>query len=384
MQTLINIDNKKIIYWRDIPIDVEIGMFSYYEKYCTNKLVIICQKDFDNARKKSNWNKNEINNSTKIFIKNMDHANSLIDKFKNDINIFFGITGVNHSIIEMLIKINPHAKFFIVAERPNVYGNFLTKKIRYITRYTYYSIMAKRYQKFLLGYFCIGKYGIKTYKSYGWSQKKLFNYMYTLNQHPNYKKVLKTDPSKIKVLYIGRFLFKTKGLDLIIKAMNKAKYNNLFLDLVGGYGKDLRKVMKMIEPNKNINYLGQWKNEELFEKINNYDICIAPSRYDGWNLTPNLAIDSCIGTITTAEATSGELIKCSGAGVVLDKARVKDLKNLLEEIALKAPLIDSWKENAKEYKEKINNEKICSYFINVINYCYNDYYGKRPEEPWKN
>ena len=371
--------DKRIIYWREYPIDVEIGMYEELSKKIDNEIIFLCNNDFPKERKSVEFDYPNIRNSQTIII---DDDSKLIDKYINDIHIFFGITGKNGVHLRKLLKKDKNVKFFIVGERPNVYGNFIKRLWCRVTRFGYYRLFSFLYNKRLLGFFTMGEKAIEIYKLLGFKEKKLFNYMYTLKMHDidNYVQT----KEKIKFLYIGRFDDETKGLDIIRDCFDKIELNNYQLDLVGGYGKDAKVTIEWAKEKPNVNYIGKWSNKDVIKKMHDYDICLVPSKYDGWNLAPNQVIDAGISIIISNNATSDELIKKANNGVIFNYKRKKEFLNALNVVLNNPKKVDEFKKNSLAFKKYISNELISDYFINVIKYCVNNYEGERPVVPWIN
>src|SRR5690606_20486483 len=106
----------------------------------------------------------------------------------------------------------------------------------------------------------------------------------------------------IKLLYVGRFSKYTKGTDVLIKSLSNIRNDNWKIDFVGGYGDHKKTVIKWIKENKNANFLGHWNSLDVCKKMQSYDICIVPSKFDGWNVLVNEALRANIGVICTEEA----------------------------------------------------------------------------------
>lgn len=379
--TIKNKTNKRLIYWRDRPLDVEIGLFRELSNVYS-EIVIITSTNYENNRKDNNWGYNFPKNINTIYINNIsdiDHR-----KFINDDNLFHGITGINNLHLKMFLSINKNFKFSICAERPNIYGNRLKKLWMKLTRWGYYRFYFKKYRSNILCFFAMGDIGVKSYLKYGVEEKKLFPIMYTLDLHNCYS--ASQDLCKknvVSIVYFGRFDDETKGLDILRDAWSSLDYSeNYQLYLAGGYGKDSKKTINWIENTKNAHYLGAWKQNEIFEKLGSYDVCIAPSRYDGWNLTPNHAIDAGNAVIISNNAGSDDLVRYANCGIVYESSSLIHLKESILYTVNHLDKIKEWKKNSINYKQFINNEKIARYFISALEFCKSGYNTIKPIAPW--
>ena len=112
-----------------------------------------------------------------------------------------------------------------------------------------------------------------------------------------------------------------------------------------------------------------------------YDFCIVPSRYDGWNMTPRQAIYAGIGCIVTDGAGSQDIIQHSGAGCVVPKGDSIALSNAIENAVKNPEMVENWKKKTREYVHRISIDSVGSYFIDGLNYLYG-YNDRKPKVPW--
>lgn len=374
-----------LIFWRDTPVDVEKGAFDYISRKWGNKVIIICFNNFEEERKQANWEDDEFKETETIILNNIEDkpkfTRELFDKYPNAIHIFSGFRGEKQKVLRKYIARSNNYKLGIIAERPYLYGSkfvILLKKVAFFCLYTYYNIIFGKYVKVFLA---MGEIGVKTYREYGWEKKILFPFMY----NPRLAKIKNENKFKnevVKFLYIGRFDANAKGLDVLIKAVNSIKKKNWHLDIVGGYGSIKDIAIDWANNHPNVNFKGTWNTNEVCEKMKNYDACIVPSKYDGWNLTPNQAINVGIGTIITDQAGSDELIIASGAGVVVPANNVGALAKAIQFAIDNPGVVAEWKRNAQYYSSRISSEVVGKYFIDIMDYTFNYNTIDRPVCPW--
>ena len=188
--------------------------------------------------------------------------------------------------------------------------------------------------------------------------------------------------NRVKMLYIGRFDFQVKGVDVLMKAVNMLDESAPWeMDLVGGYGNDKDEVIRWASEKKNVRFIGKWNANKVVEKMSNYDVCIVPSKYDGWNLAPLQCIHAGIGCIVTDNAGSQELTVRSGAGLMVHAEDVGDLQNAIQSVIDNPPIIDTWSDRTNEYVDKVSMEQVGSYFVGVLEYCFR-YTDHMPICPW--
>ena len=115
--------------------------------------------------------------------------------------------------------------------------------------------------------------------------------------------------------------------------------------------------------------------------MQDYDVCIVPSYYEGWNVTVNETIMAGIGCICTDEAVSNELIENSDSGLVVKAKSSQALADAIQKVVNNPEMVDRWKSNAFEYKNCITAQIIAEYLLSIITFLFCES-GMEPEAPW--
>lgn len=375
---------RKLVWWRDVPIDVEVGLLAYLAENWKSEIYVICANDYESSRKQCAWDIDSFGN-VHIIVGNLDRPDNreLIDQLleEDNVNIFSGIKGGHRIYLDRLNRKN-NRSCVMVMESPSLYGSKIKVALKRIAYPLVYGWYYRKYRSMIRGLFAMGEGAVKQYASYGW--KNVFGFMYL----PKLKKANRTDSSndiaqkEVKLLYIGRFDFSTKGVRILMDAIDRVKTSKHWcLDLVGGYGAQKDEVLDWCERKDHVRFLGSWDAASVVEKMADYDVCIVPSLYDGWNLTPQQALSAGIGCITTDNAGSQELIQNSGAGVVIRSGDSDMLSQWIRKAIEDQEMTDSWKANAKKYADSVSVENVGNYFIQGLKYCYGER-KEMPECPW--
>lgn len=379
--------SNRIIFWRSVPIDVSKGDFSTFVGLWDGDILVVSHNDYSMERKACGYQNDLYPNVKYIVLSNEKNAKQKACEIIKDnvhaIHMFNGIRGENRWVLNCLIRSCKQQKvrplIGVIAERPNLFGVSFVRKLKSMAYKIVYGGLARRYNRYISCFLAMGRYGVNSYQSYGFCGDRLYPYMYC----PQLSKVTleETEIQEIKFLYIGRFNFFAKGLDVLMEAFGKLPKGEWSLDLVGGYGENSSEVISWCN-GENIRFLGSWDSREICEKMKNYDVCIVPSRYDGWNLIPNQAIHCGIATIISDEAVSDELIRYSGAGVVICSGDVNKWQQTLEHTVKEKEIVKEWKKAAKSYQNKISGETVGKYFYDIIQYTFGDLKVK-PTCPWE-
>lgn len=374
-----------LIFWFETPPKVSKGAFNYVTKVWGNKVIYVCNRDFPEYRKKTNWDDGDFGDADVIYLSEYENPDEkvkeIIKMYPHAINV---VTAFSKNIFKRIQKylFVKGKKNIAFSERPVNYGGILVSILRLLNNNIKYRYHYFKFDKYISIFLPLGQKGVADFNRFGWNNSKLFPFMYN-PLIPKYEiKELKRVSNNIRFLYVGRFFYETKGIDILMKASSLLKGNNWKLDLVGGYGKDANKVIKWAEKQVKVNYIGSWPSEEVGKNMGNYDVVIIPSRYDGWNLLANEAITARIGTIITDEAVSDEMIKASGAGKVVAAGNVPALANAMQEVINNPEIVVDWKQKALKYEPCISSEIVGNYFINILDYTFYDSTLPRPHCPW--
>lgn len=379
-----SIIERKLVWWRDVPIDVENGLLTYLAKNWKNEIYVICANNYESSRRQCAWDIKSFDH-VHVIIGNLDHPDNkrIIDQLLDEdcVNIISGIKGGHRIYLDKLAQ-KHNGSCVIIMESTSLYGSKIKvalKKIAYPIIYGHYY---RKYRAVIKGLFTMGEDAIKLYSSYGW--KNIFNFMY-LPKLKIANKIVAPNvdaEQEVKMLYIGRFDFATKGVHILMEAIDHIKSSKLWsIDLVGGYGAQKDNVLSWCKEKTHVRFLGSWDAASVVEKMADYDFCIVPSLYDGWNLTPLQAIHAGIGCIITDNAGSQELVRNSGAGVVIKTNDSSMLRECIQEAIENRGLVENWKLNARKYVDRVSIENVGNYFMLGLKYCYGEQ-EEKPECPW--
>ena len=151
--------------------------------------------------------------------------------------------------------------------------------------------------------------------------------------------------------------------------------------MVGGYGDYKEQTLEYIEQNPNLEFGGTWKIDEACDRLSKYDVCIVPSRYEGWNVTVNEALMAGTGCIVTDASVSDEMVSASETGIVVKAGDASSLAEAMDYVMSNTDLVNKWRKNAFDFRPNMTSEACAEYFIEVLRYLF---YGaaEKPLPPW--
>ncbi|MDY3302997.1 MAG: glycosyltransferase [Clostridia bacterium] len=394
---------RSIVFWREVPLDVNLGAFEAFSKLFDGTIIVVSKRKLQSERQKVGFEDCQNKNVKTISLGTDDKsaykvATRIIDDRIDAIHIFNGIKGFNKKILDYLIKrckcLDEKPKIGFIGERPlygvvrcsaNSFVNRIKLNIKKRCCKISYRYLSLKYGKYISVMFVMGQIGEKKYREYGFNPSVIFPYMYCPKLCMTGKRNYNVH-TPLKFLYIGRFNFSTKGLDILMSTIDELSQqegkDRYLLDLVGGYGDKSEEVKRWADKYENVKFIGAWEVSEVCNKMIDYDVCLVPSRFDGWNLTPNEAIYSGVSTIISSEAGSDELIRESGSGIVVDFNIKHEFVKILKQVIYNPNIVVQWKNNTEGYREKISPDIVGKYFLNVIEYVFYGA-GERPICPWR-
>lgn len=164
-------------------------------------------------------------------------------------------------------------------------------------------------------------------------------------------------PTKYKLVIIGRLEHKKKGQDLLILALEKLEKQikeEFTLDIIGE-GQSLEYIKALVVKCNlisSINFLGSKSREFIYQNICKYDILIQPSLYEGFGLTVAEALASRVPVLVSDVDGPMEIIENGKHGYYFKKGDVDDLVKQLTYII-------------NQYDKKSLKSKVDSGYSNV-------------------
>lgn len=380
---------RKMIFWLPCYPDVTYSFIVELARRAHNDVAVVCLSGLPTERG-GIYSQDALESFCKVIECIGDiGSNPLVEKMirenEDSIHIFGGFLG---RVGEVLEYYNNHGckRAVIITEKPSIlpakHFNGLIRILKKIRSRMMYSNQYKKVANAVAAVCVTGEKGVCQLESYGIPKEKLFKFMYTHIEETVTAPKRKTG-AEIRFVYVGRFDLLRRGLDFLMYAFDSLKSTNWHLDLVGGYGENKDEIISWAESNDRVSFIGSWKNDEVINRLRDYDVCISPTKVDGWRIQVNQAIMAGIGTITTNEAISDELVTASQSGLVVDAFDRRKLKLAIESLLANPEQIDEWKKNAEDFAPKITNCAFADYFESVLEFVFCSERGKeRPECLW--
>ena len=138
-----------------------------------------------------------------------------------------------------------------------------------------------------------------------------------------------------------------KNLKTVLKALHLLKQEgiNAKLTIVGDLREDNNKLIDRLGLTKEITYKSKLPRKQLIQSLNNADIGIAPSKYEGFGFPLVEMIATGLPVIVSNKASLPEL--AGNAGLIFNSSDSNDLKEKMKELIENAALRNKVTENSK-------------------------------------
>lgn len=307
-------------------------------------------------------------------------ARRIIDDHPGAIHVFYGL---RHGMIRNMkwAKLDTNARIVVIAERPNDHGKTLRGRLlNLLSRWLYRSIAA-RTKSMVDMLLAMGERGVAEYENLGFPADRLFPFMYVSWSTPPVDRGSKNG-STLRCIYVGRMDAANKGVDVLLDSIAMMPGDSFSFDFVGNYGSYLSAVQAAAAKDGRIRHLGSWPSSEVVQRMAEYDVCIVPSRYDGWNVVVNHAINAGVPLVVTDDATSNDLVTSSGAGRVVRSGDARAIAKELLEMKADSGRLAQYRQCAQDFRDQISLDSVAQYFTQLMDFVVDDTSGPRPIAPW--
>ena len=230
-----------------------------------------------------------------------------------------------------------------------------------------------------------GQLGVDWFARAGYPNKLLFPFCYITQSQ---LKLLPNDISNqyqisYKIIFCGQ-LIKRKNIDILLKALKKAKEYNWECSIAGDGEllEKLRNLSNTLGIANRIKWLGVIPNQQLIQLISDSDLLVLPSRFDGWGAVINEALSVGTPVICSDNCGGGELLNESWRGEKVRTYSELHLADALIKRLVAGKLSKYQRENISNWSfENISGEPVAKYFIQIMDHVYDN--KQKPIAPWR-
>ena len=364
----------KFIFWQNI---ISIHQSSFLNALSIeNDVVLVVEKELATYRVKDGWDIPELGNVCLIKTPSVDEIDIILSKNKDAINVFSGIDAF--PLTFLAFKKAVARKYRVI----NMLEPYEWAGIKGFMRRVKYFALNLRYGNHIDGILAMGQLGVDSYIKAGFPKDKIFQWGYFTNSCNEQSSLICHNHTKPKILFVGR-LDENKNSRLLLETIKPLMNQVDCLTLVGdGY---LRKEIETKVSNMNgVNYLGPLPNNKVHALMQEYDILVLPSRYDGWGAVVNEALQNGMRIIVSQNCGANVLVDGKTRGEVFYfKNGDKSLISVLDRWIQKGPLNIAERQDIINWaNDHISGSAAATYMMNISNYIFNKV-GEYPQTPWR-
>lgn len=305
-----------------------------------------------------------------------EETKRIVTEFPGAIHIYSGWKGNDrcYTAFKAAYK-DPRTKHVVVAEPFRGWG------IRRYTRHLRALLKTLPYRGHLDAILAMGESGVSFYRSLGFSSHIVFPFIY---QSPSDTEL----PSKpcanpLRFVYVGKFDVR-KGLQDLLQALGHLKDLAWNLTIIGDGPRrhELEQLAVSLEIAENVDWNGVVPHDDLVEHLPSFDVAVVPSRFDGWGVVTNEALQAGLTVVVSDRASSNDLVRYSGAGVVFRAGDLYALVDAMRRMINEPEEVAAMKVRAAEYRKAISGERVARYLAEVLDAVSACDRGGRPVPPW--
>jgi glycosyltransferase involved in cell wall biosynthesis len=243
--------------------------------------------------------------------------------------------------------------------------------------------LARRYVPHIKAVLAMGQHGVEFYRHAGFPFGVLYPFMYQCEAFAGVVSSEMHDP--VRLVYAGRFIPR-KGVDVMIRALSQCRQQNWHLQIIGeGPGKaEMQTLAEASGIGRQIEWLGAQPSNRILDLLSQNDVCLIPSRFEGWGVVCNEALQSGLAVICSDKVTSREIVQASQAGKIFRSGDANELAGCIQSLLENPESIGKMRQNAIAYRSRIAPEVVGHYLKDVLAYAFLGEGEKIPFPPWLN
>lgn len=361
--------DQPIIIWVNSPPFVERGPFTYLEEKWPGGVIYAVLGELRPERAMMGWGEGGSADAA-LFKFRSTHTISrfcreILHEYPGAVHLVAGLSSSTGRALSHIVKAAGPNRVAVYSERPGAYGRLRKRLVAHVIVPLKYAWLVRRFRSRVGLLLPLGQLGVRTFSRYGWPAERLAPFMYCPPQREEVTTPLQSRTEPIRFLYVGRMSRYTKGTDVLLKAASKLE-GDWRLTLLGGHGDLVDSVRTWSASRRNVDFFGTATPDQVRAEILSHDICIVPSRFDGWNVVVNEALAAGRGVIATDQSVSHEMIIASRAGIVVRARSARKLATAMQTAVNDPSLAAHWSVRALDYAPRISQARVGRYLFDLL------------------
>lgn len=276
------------------------------------------------------------------------------------VHLFSGIRGDYETYLFFLHSLKYQLKRGFIQEPPYTYDKplwahyvrFFLQDRKYISKFDYV--------------FAIGEDAVSYFRS--WSSKwKVVPFIYC-TEKPDYTRNEQIDSEYLSLAFVGS-LSKRKNLIVLLKAISKLSDISKVRLTVYGDGDQRDQLEEFVNAkglSGGVSFIGKVDMEQVPRLMQEHDVLVLPSLYDGWGAVVNEALMSGLYCICSDRCGARLLLRSLERGLIFKNNNSVDLREKIEYCIEKKSQIRAGVSTRRQWSKCIDGVSVAEYMIDNL------------------
>lgn len=365
----------KITFWQNMPSHHMAPVQRALADLPRTKVRVIFAGGISNARLDLGWSVPDLGRAETQTVYGDVEMLTKFAKSSDGVNLIGGLGGQFTKCILKNLPHNENDLLGLLLER-GIFVGGLKDRLRPL----YHRVRLHSIRKKFDLIFAFGSLGVEYYADLGVPETKIFPFLYQSNS-TNFT-VPSSTSLPVRLIYVGGLTHR-KGADLLPEALARLNEYDWNLKIVGGGAlkSQMRQRFDQYGLNDRIRWLGEIASERVAVMLGESDLCIVPSRHDGWGMAVNEAIEAGLCVVATSRVGAKDLITSSKIGTIAHDATADLLAEALQPYLNNPQAITLAKCEAVRVREHFRGKAVAKYTVAVLRHLQGK--SSAPPAPWE-
>ena len=367
-----------LFFWQNMPAHHQTGALDALAAGWSAPVTGVWCEDLSASRRSQGWGAAPRVSLRDHFLPSSgweQAVDDLIDRHRTAIHIFSGL-GAYAPVTRAARRLArlPDAKMGLIVESPIMLG-WAGVARRWKARHHYRPFLGK-----MRAVFAMGALGLDFYRGLGFAEEQLFPYLY--QEAIPLPGVRTPDGGDVRLVYAGQ-LDERKGVDVLLAACRALPRQGWTLDIFGDG--PLRPKLAADAARDGladrIVFRGVAPSPALIAELPRFDLAIVPSRFDGWGMFVNEALQCGLAVVASDKVGAAGLVAGSAAGAIFPSEDVPALAAALNRRIASPDLLSDEQAKAREYAPRLSPNRAGEYLAAALRHAFLAD-GLRPTPSW--
>ena len=367
-----------LFFWQNMPAHHQTGALDALASGWSAPVTGVWCEDVSASRRSQGWDAAPRVSLRDQFLPSSgweQEVDDLIDGNRTAIHIFSGL-GAYAPVTRAARRLarTPDAKMGLIVECPVMLG-WAGVARRWKARYHYRPFLGK-----MRAVFAMGELGLGFYRGLGFAEEQLFPYLY--QEAVPLPASRSPDRGDVRLVYAGQ-LNERKGVDILLAACRSLPRQGWTLDVFGDG--PLRSELEAQAARDGlvgrIMFRGVVPSSDLVAELPRFDLAVVPSRFDGWGMFVNEALQSGLAVVASDKVGAAGLVASSMAGAIVPSEDIAALATAVNRRIAQPDLLRDEQKKACEYAPRLSPRRAGEYMAAALRHAFLAE-GARPTPNW--